>query len=66
MVRLSAALGGPLKCIPATFGKPFNQCEPHEIAVINFGIVGVNTLQALRASSRMLALPKQRFPEMVV
>jgi|SRR6478672_10687822 hypothetical protein len=49
MVRLSAALSGPLKCIPATFGKPFNQCEPHEIAVINFGIVGVNTLQAFDA-----------------
>jgi hypothetical protein len=49
MVRLSAALGGPLKRIPATFGKPFNQCEPHEIAVINFGIVGVNTLQAFDA-----------------
>jgi hypothetical protein len=44
--EISAALGRPLKCVLASAGQPFDDCEPHEIAVINYGIVGVNSLQS--------------------
>jgi hypothetical protein len=43
---ISAALNRPLQCVIASDGKPFDSCEPHEIAVINYGIVGINSLQS--------------------
>jgi hypothetical protein len=46
---VSAALGRPLKCVQASSGRPFDRCEPAEIAVINYGIVGVNSLQSFDA-----------------
>jgi hypothetical protein len=46
---ISAALGRPLKCILASSDKPFDRCEPTEIAVINYRIVGVNSLQSFDA-----------------
>jgi hypothetical protein len=44
--EISAALDRPLKCVLASAGKPFDDCEPHEIAVINYGIVGINSLRS--------------------
>jgi len=46
---VSAALGRPLKCVQTSSGQPFDLCEPMEIAVINYGIVGVNSLQSFDA-----------------
>jgi len=46
---VSAALGRPLKCILASPDKPFDNCKPEEIALINYGIVGVNSLQSFDA-----------------
>jgi hypothetical protein len=46
---ISAVLGRPLKCVLGSSEKPFDRCEPNEIAVINYRIVGVNTLQSFDA-----------------
>jgi hypothetical protein len=46
---VSATLGRPLTCIMASSDKPFDHCEPEEIAVINYGIMGVNSLQSFDA-----------------
>ena len=47
--EISAAIGQPLTCVLASSGKPFERCGPTEIALINYGIVGVNSLQAFDA-----------------
>jgi hypothetical protein len=47
--QVSAALGQPLTCVLASSGKPFERCGPTEIALINYGIVGVNSLEAFNA-----------------
>jgi hypothetical protein len=46
---VSAALGRPLTCVLASPGKPFDGCRPIDIALINYGIVGVNSLDAFDA-----------------
>jgi hypothetical protein len=38
-----------LICVLASSGKPFERCGPAEIALINYGIVGVNSLQSFDA-----------------
>jgi hypothetical protein len=47
--QVSANIGRPLTCVLASSGKPFERCEPSEIALINYGIVGVNSLEAFDA-----------------
>jgi hypothetical protein len=47
--EISAVLGRPLQCVLASSGKPFDKCELNEIAVVNYRIVGVNTLQSFDA-----------------
>jgi hypothetical protein len=46
---VSAALGRPLKCVLASSEKAFEDCKPEEIALINYGILGVNSLQSFDA-----------------
>jgi hypothetical protein len=45
--QVSAAIGRPLTCVLASSGKPFERCGPTEVALINYGIVGVNSLKPL-------------------
>jgi len=47
--QISAALGRPVQCILASAGKSLDHCLPEDIAVINYGIVGVNNLQHFNA-----------------
>ena len=47
--QVSAGIGRPLTCVLASSGKPFERCGPAEIALINYGIVGVNSLEAFDA-----------------
>jgi hypothetical protein len=47
--QVSSGIGQPLTCVLASSGKPFDRCEPSEIALINYGIVGVNSLEAFDA-----------------
>jgi hypothetical protein len=47
--EISAVIGQPLTCVLASSGKPFDRCEPAEIALINYGIVGVNSLESFDA-----------------
>jgi len=47
--QTSAALGQPLACILPGKSKPFENCTPEEIPLINFGIVGVNSLETFDA-----------------
>ena len=47
--QVSAGIGRPLTCVLASSGKPFECCGPAEIALINYGIVGVNSLEAFDA-----------------
>ena len=46
---VSAALGRPLNCVLASPGKSFDGCRPTDIPLINYGIVGVNSLEAFDA-----------------
>ena len=47
--QVSATIGRPLSCVLASSGKPFDRCGPAEIALINYGIVGVNSLESFDA-----------------
>ena len=47
--QISALIGQPLICVLATSCKSFDSCGPTEIALINYGIVGVNSLEAFDA-----------------
>jgi hypothetical protein len=47
--QVSANIGRPLTCVLASSAKPFERCGPSEIALINYGIVGVNSLEAFDA-----------------
>jgi hypothetical protein len=47
--QVSAIIGRPLTCGLASSGKPFERCGPAEIALINYGIVGVNSLESFDA-----------------
>jgi hypothetical protein len=47
--QVSAEIGRPLTCVLASSGKPFDRCGPAEIALINYGIVGVNSLESFDA-----------------
>jgi hypothetical protein len=43
--RMSEALCIPVTCILPSSGRPFGYCSPTEVPVINYGIVGINSLQ---------------------
>jgi hypothetical protein len=43
---ISVTLGRPLTCVMASTDKPFDTCVPTEIALINYGVVGINSLQS--------------------
>jgi hypothetical protein len=47
--EVSAALDRPLQCVLACSDRSLDYCKPEEIALINYGIVGVNSLQSFDA-----------------
>ena len=46
MEEVSLALGRPLTCVLASTLDTFETCDPTKVALINYGIVGINSLQS--------------------
>jgi hypothetical protein len=46
---VSTMLGRPLACVLASPGDSFDECRPTDIPLINYGVVGVNSLEAFDA-----------------
>jgi hypothetical protein len=46
---VTATLGRPLSCVLASPGKSFDGSRPTDIALINYGVVGVNSLEGFDA-----------------